>query len=213
MILHLIVALLVGTTVGINAETRIAVANAVVDNVTIGNTTNITLVISVTFTEVEEGLQVTGVIAGLKEGKYGFHVHELGNIANCSATGAHFNPDDTDHGGRNHTVRHVGDLGNINVNETGIAYLNFVDKLITLRGRNNILGRAIVIHEDEDDLGLGDHETSLTTGNAGARLACVTIGIQSPADPWNSATTAIPSLTVLFLLVLLCITQLFDTIH
>jgi len=34
------------------------------------------------------------------------------------------------------------------------------------------VGRSIVIHSDEDDLGQGGDEESLKTGNAGERLAC-----------------------------------------
>ena len=34
-----------------------------------------------------------------------------------------------------------------------------------------LIGRAVVVHQDEDDLGRGGHPTSLTTGNAGARYA------------------------------------------
>jgi Cu/Zn superoxide dismutase len=48
---------------------------------------------------------------------------------------------------------------------------------IPLSGANSIVGRAVVVHELQDDLGKGDHsqpgtqgKTSKTTGNAGAPL-------------------------------------------
>lgn len=47
---------------------------------------------------------------------------------------------------------------------------------MTLYGPNTIAGRAIVVHEGEDDLGQGGDEGSMTTGNAGGRLVCGIIG-------------------------------------
>ena len=74
--------------------------------------------------------------------------------------------------------RHVGDIGNLLADETGVARLNMEDHLMMIYGvSNNILGRAMVVHEREDDLGLGGNEESLKTGNAGTRLACGVIGV------------------------------------
>ncbi|XP_013196990.1 uncharacterized protein LOC106140019 [Amyelois transitella] len=171
------------------AEYKVAIAHLISTNVT-GR---------ILFTEVDGGVLVTGNITGLPEGNYGFHIHQLGDITTCDTTGAHFNPDDTDHGGQNHTVRHVGDLGNIAFvgGDTAIANVRILDTVIALTGRNSIVGRALVLHEGEDDLGQGGHESSLTTGNAGGRVACGVIGIMFPVDPWNSAGIAAPSLSIL----------------
>jgi len=78
----------------------------------------------------------------------------------------HFNPFHTNHGGFNSKERHVGDLGNI-ISKNNISKGVLYDKLISLDFNNKacIIGRCIVIHEDEDDLGLGNHKFSLTTGN------------------------------------------------
>ena len=46
-----------------------------------------------------------------------------------------------------------------------------------MSGERSIIGRAIVVHQGTDDLGLGGSPGSKTTGNAGARVACGVIGI------------------------------------
>ena len=73
-------------------------------------------------------------------------------------------------------MRHVGDMGNVQADHVGNGRLELEDSLITLYGPNSIIGRAVVVHRDEDDLGKGNNQESLVTGNAGPRIACGVIG-------------------------------------
>jgi Cu-Zn family superoxide dismutase len=121
---------------------------------------------------------ITGVVSGLTEGPHGFHVHEKGDVTNgCISTGSHFNPQGNKHGGPSDETRHAGDLGNIQADNTGVAQFSYSDSLISLVGAHNILGRAVVVHADVDDMGRGGFTDSLTTGHAGSRVACGVIGI------------------------------------
>ncbi|CBI34281.3 hypothetical protein VitviT2T_021171 [Vitis vinifera] len=122
---------------------------------------------------------VTGSLSGLKPGLHGFHVHALGDTTNgCMSTGPHFNPAGKEHGAPEDENRHAGDLGNVIVGEDGTVNFKIVDKQIPLTGSNSIVGRAVVVHADPDDLGKGGHELSKSTGNAGGRVACGVIGLQ-----------------------------------
>jgi len=117
-------------------------------------------------------------IVGLTPGKHGFHVHEKGDLSGgCVSTGGHYNPDKLKHGAREDSVRHVGDLGNVVADEHGVVATSFSDNVTTLFGSRSIIGRAIVVHTGEDDLGQTDHPDSHKTGNAGGRAACGIIGI------------------------------------
>ena len=118
-------------------------------------------------------------LTGLKSsGLHGFHVHEAGDLTDkCTSMCAHFNPYNTTHGCPGMEKRHVGDLGNIHTNSKGEAKYAFYDNVIKLRGsKSNIIGRGLIIHEDEDDCGKGGNAESLKTGNAGKRIACAVIG-------------------------------------
>lgn len=125
------------------------------------------------FKTMEGGIEVTADIKGLKPGKHGFHIHQFGDLRADDGTsaGGHFNPMDMKHGAPGDSVRHVGDLGNIEVSNDGTAHYERVDSLISFSGKNSILGRAIVVHVGEDDL------KSQPTGDAGARAAVGIIGI------------------------------------
>jgi|TARA_B100000497_G_scaffold4760_1_gene4833 Cu-Zn family superoxide dismutase len=130
----------------------------------------------------EKGTKV--VIKGeLKSTKYknsshGIHIHEAGDLSdNCMGACGHFNPYGKKHGGPTSKERHVGDLGNIRFDARGVAKFRMEDNLVKLRGtKANVLGRSLVIHEDMDDLGMGNHSDSLTTGHAGKRITCAVIG-------------------------------------
>ncbi|KAL6325745.1 hypothetical protein AAG906_026574 [Vitis piasezkii] len=118
---------------------------------------------------------VTGSLSGLKPGLHGFHVHALGDTTNgCMSTGPHFNPAGKEHGAPEDENRHAGDLGNVIVGEDGTVNFKIVDKQIPLTGSNSIVGRAVVVHADPDDLGKAQQKHR----NAGGRVACGVIGLQ-----------------------------------
>ena len=137
-------------------------------------------------------LKIKVNVSGLSPGLHGFHIHKSGDLRKgCGSLCAHFNPDNTLHGDidDNKHNRHAGDLGNIKANKNGIVKKTLYDKILRLSGKYNIIGRSVVIHQDEDDLGLGGldidnniideerYNESKLTGNAGARIACGVIGI------------------------------------
>lgn len=127
----------------------------------------------VKFIQEQHGVRVIADISGLTPGNHGIHIHEFGDCA-CDdgvCAGSHFNPTKQPHGGLKAEHRHVGDFGNIEADADGQGHLEFIDKHLTLNGKNSIIGRSIIIHEKEDDL-----ETQ-PSGNSGNRIACGTIGI------------------------------------
>ena len=137
---------------------------------------------SLSFFHLDTGLRIAGEVRGLVDGagqlssgRHGFHIHQEGALGNgCKDAGGHFNPGSNNHGDPSDTVRHVGDLGNIEAVE-GVARVEVLDGLAQLGGPDSVLGRAIVIHAGEDDLGLGGDQGSLRTGNAGPRIGCCVI--------------------------------------
>ena len=122
--------------------------------------------------------KIYGNISGLTPGKHGFHIHEYGDLSKgCESAGAHYDPDGVDHGDID--KGHVGDLGNVVADDDGVAKFKIFAHRVDLSGDRSVVGRAMVIHEDEDDLGKGGDAESLKTGNAGARLGCGVIRLMN----------------------------------
>jgi len=113
-----------------------------------------------------------------KNAKLGIHIHEAGDLSDgCKSACAHFNPFGSVHGGPKSKNRHVGDLGNIITDKNGKCKMKLIDRMIKLdNSKSSIVGRAVVIHNNEDDLGKGNNLESLKTGNAGSRIVCSVIG-------------------------------------
>lgn len=121
---------------------------------------------------------IKGTITGLEPGLHGLHIHEFGDMSKgCKSMGGHYNPDGVDHG--DIEKGHVGDLGNVLADESGVAKFSIAAKRVDLLGERSVIGRGLVIHADEDDLGKGGDAESLKTGNAGDRLACGVIVARS----------------------------------
>ncbi|TFK27468.1 Cu,Zn superoxide dismutase-like protein [Coprinopsis marcescibilis] len=79
--------------------------------------------------EWEHGpVSIKGEIIGLElepNTERGWHVHEFGDLFNgCTSAGLHWNPQGQNHGAPWDHERHVGDLGNFWVNESGDAYID-----------------------------------------------------------------------------------------
>jgi Cu-Zn family superoxide dismutase len=131
---------------------------------------------SVVFSLEDHGVKVVAHISGLTPGEHGFHIHEYGDC-NCDdavCAGDHFNPTNEPHASPHDAHRHAGDLGNIVADEHGNAQLSYIDSHLTLNGPHSIVGKAVIVHADKDDL------VSQPTGNAGKRIGCGVIGTAKP---------------------------------
>ena len=133
---------------------------------------------TVRFHRTGDGVHVSGELTGLTPNvKHGFHVHEFGD---CSApdgasAGGHFAPEGHPHGAPDPGQHHAGDLGNVEADSAGRAKVDVTVPGLTLAtGDRALVGRALIVHAQPDDL------TSQPTGNAGARVGCGVIGVEKP---------------------------------
>jgi superoxide dismutase, Cu-Zn family len=130
---------------------------------------NTTLSGTASFTEVRGEAVITLEVEGAPPGEHGAHIHEIGDCsaADAMSAGEHWNPDDHAHGDPGATS-HLGDLGNLSVDADGTGRLTLRSETWTVGdgGDHDVVGKAIVIHANEDDL------TSQPSGNSGGRIGC-----------------------------------------
>lgn len=123
------------------------------------------------FTATESGVRIVVEVEDAPSGSKGIHIHEKGDCSDIAgkSMGDHFAPDGHDHALPNQGMRHLGDLGNIEVGENGKGRLE-----ITVEGANlkkgdqkSFLGKSLVIHETTDK---GSAEQP--SGASGKPMAC-----------------------------------------
>lgn len=121
------------------------------------------------FDERETGVWVRLTVQHAEPGKYAVHIHERDDCSDIpgKSMGGHFDPRGQEHGLPHQDEHHLGDLGNLEVNETGTGSLEILVPEATLEpnGEMSFLGRAIVIHTGADDGGG-------TSGHSGKPMAC-----------------------------------------
>lgn len=131
-------------------------------------------------------VKMSGVVRGLfPHGIHAIHLHEAGDLRakGCAGACSHFNPHGRNHGGITGIERHVGDFGNLRADSHGVAkFDSMIVPGVKLKGKNSIMGRSVVIHLKEDDLGKGGTNESRKTGSAGPRIACGVVGYAQNSD-------------------------------
>lgn len=135
------------------------------------------------------GVEIIIQVQDMTPGPHGFHIHANGACAPgpdattgqtiaFGAAGGHFDPNMTGkHGrpGQSAQQFHAGEAPNIAVGVDRRGSLRFTNPNVTLQpGKASVLGRALVVHEREDDYATNP------AGNSGGRIACGVIQAARP---------------------------------
>jgi superoxide dismutase, Cu-Zn family len=120
--------------------------------------------------EMPDGVRVVIDMEKFPAGVKGAHIHETADCSDIRAKsmGEHFNPQGHEHGLPAAGTKHMGDMGNITIDQDGKGHLEFLVKGATLKegDKTSLIGRSVVIHESKD---------TGTVPSAGNPLACAPI--------------------------------------
>ena len=126
---------------------------------------------TVTLTSESDQLVLTAELDGVKPGMKAFHLHTTGlcETPDFTSAGGHLNPEGKSHGSLSETGKHLGDLPNLDIAETGsintqIAVIGAQAEV--LAAMQDFDGTAVVLHAGPDDY------ISDPAGAAGPRIAC-----------------------------------------
>ena len=90
---------------------------------------------SVTLSQSDDGVTVSGELVGIPPGEHGFHFHETGDCDSAGgfeSAGDHFNPTSHQHGHENPEGPHAGDLPNVTAGEDGTVAVDLTTAGVSL---------------------------------------------------------------------------------
>lgn len=143
-----------------------------------------------TFTEQPDGVKIKLEVEGLTQGFHGIHIHEFPKCEgpDFASAGNHLNPEGEKHGLMHPEGHHLGDLPNIEADDSNYVEAELMAADATLlEGKKSLLrgeGTSLIIDTEQDD------GVTQPSGNSGPRIMCGVLkadetkkSTESPSDP------------------------------
>ena len=137
---------------------------------TIGETNESGVAGKAVFTQLGDNIKLVVSLANASAGEHAVHIHATGDCSAPDGTsaGGHWNPTGVAHGKWGEGEFHLGDIGNLTVDDQGMGKIELTTNLWEMNTGSDIdiVGKAIIVHAGADDF------VSQPSGNAGARIGC-----------------------------------------
>ena len=137
---------------------------------TIGETNESGVAGKAVFTQIGDNIKLVITLANASAGEHAVHIHAKGDCSASDGTsaGGHWNPTGVAHGKWGEGEFHLGDIGNMTVDDRGMGKIELTTNLWEMNTGSDIdvVGKAIIAHAGADDF------VSQPSGNAGARIGC-----------------------------------------